>query len=206
MEAVRRVSAPPDRVAVIGAGASALISDLVDHGYQSIDAVDISAAALGQLRTLLGERAGVVRFVHSDVRTVEFDAPVDVWHDRATFHFLTDPADQMAYAARAAAAVRAGGHLVIAVFSLTGPEQCSGLPVVRYSADELAAVFDADFTLVEASEYDHVTPWGDAQSFVQVVLRRSATTTPNNGGLEPTALAEDHEQGTRKHHDDPLTR
>ena len=173
---MRRVSAPADRIVVIGAGASALILELVEHGYDSIDALDISVAALGQLRTLLGERAGAVRFVHSDVRTVEFDAPVDVWHDRATFHFLTDPADQMAYAARAAVAVRPGGHLVIAVFSLTGPEQCSGLRVVRYSADTLGAVFDADFTLVEASEYDHVTPWGDTQPFVQLVLQRRAAT------------------------------
>ena len=147
---------------------------LVQDGYERIDAVDISAAALDQLRTRLGEQARVVRFVRADALSVEFDHPIDVWHDRAVFHFFVDPADSAAYVARAASSVRPGGHVVIATFSERGPEQCSGLPVTRYSADRLAAVFGGGFELVEALEQDHLTPWGAAQSFTHAVLRRSS--------------------------------
>lgn len=83
----------------MGAGASALVLDLVQHGYRSIDAVDLSAAALAQLRSRLGEGASAVRFVCADVREVCFDGPIDLWHDRATFHFLTTAADRAAYVA-----------------------------------------------------------------------------------------------------------
>lgn len=169
---MRRVSVPSDRVAVIGAGASTLILDLVGLGYRSIDAVDISAAALAQLRQQLGASADNVRFVCSDVRDVAFDSPVDVWHDRATFHFLTDALDQQTYVRMAANAVRAGGHLVIATFAEDGPAQCSGLNVSRYSIDRLASVFASDFDVVESMRHDHVTPAGATQPFVHLLLSR----------------------------------
>lgn len=168
------MSVPSDRVAVIGAGASTLILDLVALGYRSIDAVDISVAALAQLRQRLGASAGNVRFVCSDVRVVEFDSPVDVWHDRATFHFLTDAADQKSYVRIAAATVRPGGHLVVATFAENGPEQCSGLDVARYSVDALGAAFASDFDVVDAMHFDHVTPTGAIQPFVHLVLKRRA--------------------------------
>jgi SAM-dependent methyltransferase len=169
---VRRVSVPASRVAVMGAGASALVLDLVQHGYRSIDAVDLSAAALAQLRSRLGEGASAVRFVCADVREVCFDGPIDLWHDRATFHFLTTAADRAAYVARVGEAVAPGGHVVMATFSEHGPEQCSGLPVARYSAAALAAMFAQQFDLMHSFELDHITPWGTPQSFTHVLLHR----------------------------------
>jgi SAM-dependent methyltransferase len=169
---VRRVSVPSSRVAVIGAGASALVLDLVHHGYRSIDAVDLSNAALDQLSEQLGHTAGVVRFVCQDVLDVVFDGQVDVWHDRAAFHFLVDPADQAEYANRAAAAVRPGGSMIIATFAANGPEQCSGLPVARHSAATLSARFAEGFDQVETFGHDHVTPWGDVQPFTYAIFRR----------------------------------
>ena len=168
---MRRVSAPADRLVVIGAGASSLVLDLVDAGYQTIEAVDISAAALDQLRERLGHRTGTVRLTRADALEVDHDTPVVVWHDRAVFHFLTDPADQAAYARRAAGAVEPAGWLVIATFSPAGPEQCSGLRVARHSAESLAAVF-GEFELVESFERDHETPWGASQRFTHALMRR----------------------------------
>jgi SAM-dependent methyltransferase len=144
---------------------------MVDAGYRSIDALDISAAALDQLRERLGHRAGAIRFTRADARDASFDPAVAVWHDRAVFHFLIDPADQAAYARRAAGAVGPGGWLVMATFSPAGPDACSGLPVARHSAESLASVF-ADFELVEDFERDHKTPWGTSQSFTHALMRR----------------------------------
>jgi SAM-dependent methyltransferase len=169
---VRRVSALTDRIAVVGAGASTLVGDLVGEGYEHIEAIDISDIALDQLRVQLGDRASKVVMRACDVRDLTFTEPLDVWHDRAVFHFLTDVGDQAAYARRAADAVRPGGHLLIATFSLDGPEQCSGLPVQRHDAASLVAVFGANFELVESFDDVHVTPWGAQQAFVHTTFRR----------------------------------
>ena len=166
------MSVPSSRVAIIGAGASSLVLDLVEHGYRSIEAVDLSRAALDQLGERLGDTAGVVRLVCADALDLVFDGQVDVWHDRATFHFLTDPDDQAEYANRATAAVRPGGHLIIATFAANGPEQCSGLPVARHSAAALSLRLAEGFDLIEAFGHDHVTPWGDVQPFTYAIFRR----------------------------------
>jgi SAM-dependent methyltransferase len=169
---VRRVSALSDRIAVVGAGASTLVGDLVRDGYQHIEAIDISGAALDQLREQLGNGASRVVMRACDVRYLTFAEPVDVWHDRAVFHFLTDVEDQVAYATRAAGAVRPSGHLLIATFALEGPEQCSGLPVQRHDAASLVAVFGEYFELVESFDDVHVTPSGADQPFVHATFLR----------------------------------
>jgi hypothetical protein len=169
---VRRVSAPSDHVAVVGVGASLLIADLLDHGYTHVEAIDIAAPALDQLRRLLGPRADLVTCRVADARQLSFDEPVTVWHDRAVFHFLVDESDRRQYAARAAAAVARGGHLAVATFALDGPDRCSGLPVVRYDATSLAAEFWPDFEPVESERVEHITPSGTSQAFVHLVLRR----------------------------------
>ena len=169
---MRRVSVPSSRVALIGAGASALVLDLVQHGYRSIEAVDLSRGALDQLGERLGDAAGVVRLVCADVLDLVFDGQIDVWHDRATFHFLIDPDDQAKYANRVTAAVRPGGHLIIATFAANGPEHCSSLPVARHSAAALSVRFAEGFDQIESFGHDHVTPWGDVQPFTYAIFRR----------------------------------
>jgi len=95
-----------------------------------------------------------------------------VWHDRAVVHFLTQPQDGTRYAETVAQAVKPGGHLVIGAFAEDGPSRCSGLSTARYSAQELASVFSADFDLVHSEREEHHTPDGTAQSFTWAVLWR----------------------------------
>jgi len=174
MAVVRRVSAPSEPIVVIGAGASTLLTVLLAEGWQHMVAVDLSAAALGQLRERLSGADDRVTYIHSDVRDLQLAEPVAVWHDRATFHFLTDLADQQRYAERAAAAVRPGGHLVLANFAPGGPDRCSGLLVARHDLDSLRALFHEHFELVESFEADHVTPWGSPQRFLHALWQRRA--------------------------------
>jgi SAM-dependent methyltransferase len=170
---VRGLVGPADHIAVMGAGTSALVVELARGGFTNIEAVDIAPAALSQLSAALGENAGVT-FRQADVRTVEFEEPLDLWHDRATFHFLTDPADQARYAQRATQAIRPGGHLVMATFAPDGPEMCSGLPVRRHSAETLSEVFAPHFELVDSFDRVHHTPNQASQAFLHAVLRRDA--------------------------------
>ncbi len=160
---------------VIGAGCSQLIVELLDHGYDSIIAVDISSAALDRLAEALGERADAVQRMVSDVCDLVLDEQVAVWHDRATFHFLTDPAQQARYAVRAAEAIAGEGHLVLSGFAPDGPLQCSGLDVARHSLDDLVELFGNRFELIESFEREHLTPWSASQRFLHTVFRRKLT-------------------------------
>lgn len=166
------MTVPSDRVAVVGCGSSTLISELIDGGYTAIVAIDVAQSALEQLRTSLGGSASQVSLVRADARTVRLPNMVGLWHDRATFHFLTDEVDQQAYALSAAKLVRPGGHLVMAEFATDGPISCSGLPVHRHSASSLQTVFAEGFELTDSFEQDHVTPSGAIQRFVHVVMIR----------------------------------
>ncbi|MEO6122460.1 MAG: class I SAM-dependent methyltransferase [Ilumatobacteraceae bacterium] len=166
------MTAPSDTVAVVGCGSSTLIGELLDDGYTAITAIDIAQSAIDQLGAGLGDRAERVTMVRADVRTVELANSVTLWHDRATFHFLTDIADQTAYAITAARSVRLGGHLVLAEFAADGPTSCSGLTVARHSAASLQSVFSDGFELIESFERDHVTPSGAVQRFIHALMVR----------------------------------
>lgn len=169
---MRRVTAPSDPIAVVGAGSSTLVRELVADGYSAITAIDIAPTALDQLRTSLGASASAVHFLQGDVRSVQLAHPVMLWHDRALFHFLTDEADQNAYAANAAKSVSSGGYLVMAEFAPDGPTSCSGLEVVRHSSTALQSIFADGFGLVESFEQDHLTPSGGVQRFLHTVMIR----------------------------------
>ncbi len=101
--------------------------------------LDLSEAALAAAKARIGDKKDQVTWIVCDVTIWEPVATYDVWHDRAAFHFLTDPADQTAYIARLRRALRPGGHAIIGTFALDGPEKCSGLPVIRYSAERFSA-------------------------------------------------------------------
>ena len=171
LDLIRRVAPGLDaRVLDVGAGASTLVDDLLDAGMTQLSVLDISAAALRVARERLGARARAVRWIEADITAVPLEpGSVDVWHDRAVFHFLTDPAERAAYVAQVRRAVRPGGHVIVAAFGPDGPLQCSGLPVVRYAPGELHAQFGEAFELVEHQSEDHRTPWGAVQHFVYCV-------------------------------------
>jgi SAM-dependent methyltransferase len=145
----------------------------VARGARCVTVLDVSARALERTRERLGAAAGTVTWIAADV-TGEWPVPdVDIWHDRAAFHFLTNGADRERYVERLREAVRPGGAVVLATFALDGPEKCSGLPVARYDAAGLAAQLGNGFTLIESREVAHRTPGGVIQPFCYAAFRRS---------------------------------
>jgi hypothetical protein len=95
-----------------------------------------------------------------------------VWHDRATFHFLTDLSERAAYVEQVWRAVRSGGHVIIGTFALDGPERCSGLPVARYDAAAIGKILGSSFDLSESRVHAHQTPTGAIQQFQFTRFRR----------------------------------
>lgn len=165
---IRRIAAgKPSRVIDVGGGASTLVDDLLAQGNIEVSVLDLSAAALDVAEARLGDKAGEVRWIVGDVTQADLPAQAyDIWHDRAVFHFLTDPLQRAAYVAQVRKAVRPGGHVIVAAFGPDGPTRCSGLPVVRYSPGELHDQFGSAFELVESLGEAHHTPGGVIQQFV----------------------------------------
>jgi SAM-dependent methyltransferase len=162
---------PSGRVIDVGGGTSVLAGRLVEAGHR-VTVLDISEAALRRARERLGEGAGRVRWVVADVTRGPVLEPADVWHDRAVFHFLTEPAARAAYVDLLVKTVPVGGHAIIATFALDGPEKCSGLPVCRYDGAALASELGERLALLRSLPETHLTPWGKPQSFQYGVFRR----------------------------------
>ncbi len=166
--------APDARIVDVGGGASTLAADLLARRFTNVAVLDLSRTALDQAASQLGERASLIEWIQGDVTHRHFDeTSVDLWHDRAVLHFLTDDAARDAYLAELRRAVRPGGYVVLATFALDGPEKCSGLPVRRYSPDELAALLGPTFELRAKAHEDHVTPGGTHQQFAYVLSQRT---------------------------------
>jgi len=160
----------------VGGGASTLVDDLLRSGYSSLTVLDLSAAALAAAQTRLGAKSSAVCWIEANI--IDASLPIhayDVWHDRAAFHFLTSPQDRHSYVETVLRAVKPGGHVIVATFAEDGPTQCSGLPVMRYSANELYAEFGAPFTLLSHEKEEHRTPFGTMQKFVYCYCRKSSS-------------------------------
>jgi len=150
----------------VGGGDSRLVDHLAARGLDCLAVLDVSGAALGRARVRLGASAAIPLWLEADVAGDWSVKPMDIWHDRAVFHFLTALRDRERYRLHLLQTLKPGGSAIMATFALDGPETCSGLPVQRYSADTLSAELGPDFTMVESVPHVHTTPWGSAQSFV----------------------------------------
>ena len=149
----------------VGAGASTLVGWVVDAGVADVSVLDISAVALHEVRRRLGARAAAVAFIEANVLAFEPQRKYALWHDRATFHFLTDAGEQQRYVKLLRQGLQADGYLLLATFGPEGPLRCSGLPVQRYGVAELQELLGSDFTLCGHILHDHRTPAGSEQQF-----------------------------------------
>jgi SAM-dependent methyltransferase len=151
----------------VGGGASTLVDDLIARGYRDLTVLDLSETALEVARKRLGPLAGPVQWLQGDVTRMKFPLHAfDVWHDRAVFHFLTQPEERRAYVRNVASVVKPGGHVIVGTFGPEGPAQCSGLDVMRYEADSLHDEFGSRFQLVKSAKELHKTPFGTTQQFL----------------------------------------
>ncbi len=170
---IRGATHPAAEILDVGGGTSTLVDDLLALGYAKMSVLDISSTALTVARERLGAAAGAVKWIVGDVTSVRLvrDA-YEVWHDRAVFHFLTAPADRRAYVELATGSVKVGGHLIMACFSLDGPPRCSGLDVVRYSAESMSRELGPGFSLRREAEELHRTPRGAEQKYIYCMFER----------------------------------
>lgn len=170
---IREAAVDPSAAVIdVGGGASRLVDDLLGGGFTNVTVLDLSGAALAAAKARLGAGAERVMWMEADVLQARLPSHAfDVWHDRAVFHFLTEPEDRRAYVRTVLRALKPGGRVCIATFAEDGPTKCSGLPVMRYGPNELHAAFGESFELLGCERETHHTPGGNEQEFVYCSFR-----------------------------------
>ncbi|WP_345955298.1 class I SAM-dependent methyltransferase [Mucilaginibacter sp. PAMB04168] len=154
----------------IGGGDSKLVDHLLEAGFINLTVLDISATALEKTKLRLGKEAETLKWIVADITEFQPEDSYDLWHDRATFHFLTGEDAVNAYVNMVAKAV--SQYLVIGTFSENGPETCSGLPVRQYTATLLQQCFQSSFKKICCRTKDHTTPFQTTQNFLFCSFKR----------------------------------
>jgi trans-aconitate methyltransferase len=98
----------------VGGGDSRVVDALVARGLDCVAVLDVSETALRRAQARLGAAARLVTWIEADVTGDWTLKPVDIWHDRAVFHFLVTPADRERYKTHLQRTLKATGAAIIA--------------------------------------------------------------------------------------------
>jgi 2-polyprenyl-3-methyl-5-hydroxy-6-metoxy-1,4-benzoquinol methylase len=158
----------------IGGGESRFVDYLLAAGYENITVLDISATAIEKKKQALGEQGKNITWIVSDILDFKPSEKYDFWHDRATFHFLTQPTEVKKYVTTLKKGIQPNGILVIGTFSESGPTKCSGLEIKQYSASTLATQVSRFFEKIKCIDTEHLTPFETVQHFVFCSFKRLA--------------------------------
>ncbi len=174
LQCVRR--AGPMTVFLPGAGTSVLVDELLNRGHRLV-LNDISEAALAKLRARLGGRDGLERQVvwvrHDMAEPLPAGLPAcNLWIDRAVLHFFTEERCIQRYFANLRQLTAPGGHVLLAEFSYEAPSRCAGLPVRRYTLEEMVERMGEDFELIAFEHYTTINPRGETRPYLYGLFRR----------------------------------
>jgi len=158
----------------VGGGESKFVDFLLDEGFTNITVLDISEQALKKTQVRLGDRASIVKWIVSDVTEFRPIQKFDVWHDRATFHFLTTKDQIEKYIELASRSINDDGYLAIGTFSDKGPTKCSGLDIQQYSESALEQTLTYHFKKIRCLTEDHITPFKTKQNFLFCSFQKAA--------------------------------
>ncbi|MCH6200694.1 class I SAM-dependent methyltransferase [Aquiflexum sp. LQ15W] len=164
----------------VGGGDSYLVDHLLDLDFAHIHVLDLSRRAIEKAKERLDKNASKVTWINSDILHFRPKEKYDVWHDRAAFHFLRDYDEIEKYVQIANHSITKGGLMLIGTFSDQGPTYCSGLPVMQYSMEQLAAVFKPYFKKTIASKPTISPPAAQGNFIHFAILKRSKNQSPLN--------------------------
>jgi SAM-dependent methyltransferase len=167
LQLIQACRLPKDaKIIDIGGGDSYLIDSLIELGYTNLYLLDISEKAIERSKLRLGDNAKFVTFIVSDVLDFNTTDKFDAWHDRASFHFLTNDTDILKYKDIVSNALNSNGNFLLGTFSDEGPLKCSGLEITQYSVEKILDLFDDTFEMENCFTEDHETPFESLQNFI----------------------------------------
>jgi SAM-dependent methyltransferase len=167
IQLVKACKLPKDaKIIDIGGGDSYLIDSLIELGYTNLYLLDISENAIERSKKRLGANTDKVTFIVSDVLDFNSVEKFDVWHDRASFHFLTKEVEVIKYKSNVLNSLNANGNFILGTFSTDGPLKCSGLDITQYSVEKMLELFEEEFEMENCFTEDHETPFNTVQNFI----------------------------------------
>lgn len=156
----------------VGSGESRLVDNLIILGFKNITLLDISLNSLEKSKVRLGSEANLINWINSDIILFNPTESYNLWHDRATFHFLKESSSINKYVELASNAIKSGGYLIISTFSKNGPLKCSGLEIKQYDKSSMIKLFGKYFDLISSEKNEHITPFNTKQEFIFNLLKR----------------------------------
>jgi SAM-dependent methyltransferase len=173
LDFVKQFSIPANaKIIDIGGGDSFFVDHLLELGYRNITVLDISETAINRAKERLGDKAGLVKWIIADAATFKPTEKYDFWHDRATFHFLTQEDEIENYINTVQQSLKPNGVLVIGTFSEDGPKKCSGIEIKQYSEASMLYCLKKFFEKIRCITVDHMTPFNTLQNFIFCSFRR----------------------------------
>lgn len=164
---IKNLQVPFDaKIIDVGGGDSHLIDALLALGYTNLYLLDISPKAIERIKNRLGANASKVNFIVSDILDFVPQTSFDVWHDRASFHFLMEQQDIEKYQSIVWKALVKQGKLILGTFSDKGPKRCSGMDITQYNEASITQLFESNFEKTACVIEDHQTPFDTTQNFI----------------------------------------
>jgi len=167
---------------IVGVGTSELVDNLLAQDAQLV-LNDISAVALNRVKQRLAGKADTVQWLCQDISqpitTLSFEGQpekpvsmVDIWIDRAVLHFLNEDEAITGYFDNLHSRLKKGGYALFAEFSKSGASKCAGLPVNRYSVEEITTRLGSAFHLEQSFNYNYTSPAGHPRPYIYCLYKR----------------------------------
>ncbi len=175
LKLIQKYSEPHHPIIDVGGGDSRLPDELLKASYTSVSVLDVSDTALTASQNRLQEKAQLIDWITSDILELKTTQQFRLWHDRAVFHFITEPEEQERYKQQLMQYLHPDGVAVIGSFAANGgAEKCSGLHVARHDKNSIAQLFSPEFSILEEFEAVHITPSGKDQNFYWTILKSNS--------------------------------
>jgi len=171
IDTIKRYVKSDANIIDVGCGASFLVDNLLQDGYENVTLVDTSKTSLEIVKSRINNKK--VQFICDDILNLKIDNNFDIWHDRAVFHFLLTKKERQKYFEILLKSLKKGAKAIISTFRVDGPIQCAGLDIVQYSHQKMLKELPLELSLIESEEYSHITPKDTTQEYIYFVIQKN---------------------------------
>jgi len=153
-----------------GCGASLIVDNLLELGYQDITLLDTSKTSLEVVKNRVNNLH--VNYICGDILTFKPQKKFDIWHDRAVFHFLLSKKERQKYFKVLSNSLKENATAIISTFRVDGEIQCAGLNIVAYNYKKMLKELPKNLELIESEEYTHITPKESEQKYIYFIIKK----------------------------------
>ncbi|PHR58107.1 MAG: methyltransferase type 11 [Arcobacter sp.] len=171
IELIKAYTEHTNRIIDVGCGASLLVDDLLEDGYQDISLLDTSATCLDIVKKRL--HTTKVNYLCRDILSFCPQEPYDLWHDRAVLHFLVHKSQRKQYFQVLKNSLKENAKAIISSFAKEGEIKCAGLDILAYDEDMMRNELPEGLELIQSQSFVHTTPKGSEQKYITFVLKKN---------------------------------